>query len=225
MTTPMRLLGFMMGLTGCLTARALDWASTRIRVETDPFDESTQVTYRFVNSRKVPVHITSAFSSCGCTVPRLSKMDYSPGEQGELVAVFTLGQVIGDQIRSITVTTDEPEGSRIYNLILEARIPRLFEIGPQPVVWQVGERPQARTLTIKSVRPDIHPVKVDSRDPRIQAELSTDVADDRIYRILVTPTTTEQELYAPILVTMNLPERNPRVLILYARIAGSAPPP
>lgn len=197
---------------------ALTWDATRIAVDADPFDESTQVTYRFVNAGTKPVHITSAFSSCGCTVPHLAKLDYAPGEHGELVAVFTMGQVVGDQIRTITVTTDEPADRRTCELTLEARVAQVLQVNPSIVTWQKGEPLRPKTIAITVGRPDIRLTKIESRDGRLNAVIEPGTTAGNTWKITLEPRTTAGEFFTPILVTMNRPVQNPRVLIVYAKV-------
>ncbi len=210
-----------LAFASAVLAHALEWESKHATIAPDPFTETTQVTYKFRNTGVKPVHITSAFSSCGCTVPHVSKTDLAPGESGEVVAVFTIGQVIGDKTREITVTTDEPADIRTYTLVLEARVPETFELKPEPAEWHVGDAPQPKTLTLKFARADVHPIKVEPRDPRLQASFAESSAQGSgVYEITITPTTTAEELYAPVIVTMNLPAQKPRVIMLYARITA-----
>lgn len=208
------------GLLACPLAPALEWDSLRATIWPDPFDQSATVSYRFKNTRNIPVHITSAYSTCGCTVPHLAKLDYAPGESGELTAVFTLGQVIGDKTRQIIVTTDEPAAVRTTRLTLEARVPKVLEVGAGPATWRVGERPGEKTIPLTLARADVHPVQVEARDPRLRARIDASGAARGIFQIVIAPTTTAEELYAPVLVTMNFPATKPRVVMVYARVVG-----
>lgn len=215
-------IGIVLGLLIGGSARALEWEKTEIAVVGDPFDESTQVGYRFTNNAAVPVTITSAYSQCGCTVPTLAKKTYGPHETGLLLVAFKFGQVVGQQVKHITVTTDEPAERRTYNLTLEVGIPRLFEMQPALVTWRQGDPLAAKSMTLKIARADVHPTSVDSRDPRLKVSLEADKTAPGSYHLVMTPTDTSQQLWAPVMVKLNLPVKNPRVLIVYAKVLPPA---
>jgi hypothetical protein len=197
----------------------LEWETTTSSIVGDPFNESAQTSFKFTNRGPKTVKITSAFSQCGCTVPSLTKWEYAPGESGEVHAVFKFGQSVGHEAKEITVTTDEPADVRTYKLHLEINLPpKLFDLSPQMVTWKIGEPAAPKRMRITIARPDVHPVTVSSRDKHIAATVEPDPSAPNAYDVVLTPSTTATELWAPILVNMNLPQRNPRVLIVYAKV-------
>lgn len=59
--------------------------------------------FKFVNTGKVPLIISDARSSCGCTVPEWPKEPVPPGGTGEIKATFDTNGRPGNQQKTITV--------------------------------------------------------------------------------------------------------------------------
>lgn len=98
-------------------------------------EDVIEAEFRFLNDGKEPVVVTDVASSCGCTVPELSKKDYAPGERGKLTARFTVGDRQGRQVKTITVRTNENS----YALNLVATLPVRFKATPRLVVFRPGD--------------------------------------------------------------------------------------
>ena len=62
--------------------------------------------YRFKNTGKKPLIISSAVASCGCTVPEKPEEPVKPGETGFLKVVFNSKGRVGDVHKEITVTSN-----------------------------------------------------------------------------------------------------------------------
>lgn len=65
-------------------------------------------TFKFKNTGKVPLVISSATASCGCTIPNKPEKPINPGEIGELDVIFRPkeGQVGQTVTKKITVTAN-----------------------------------------------------------------------------------------------------------------------
>ncbi|MDO6519783.1 DUF1573 domain-containing protein [Zobellia galactanivorans] len=66
--------------------------------------------FTFKNTGNAPLIITSATSSCGCTVPNPPKDPIAPGEQGELVVKFN-GSGQNQVTKTITVNANTEKGT------------------------------------------------------------------------------------------------------------------
>lgn len=62
--------------------------------------------YKFKNTGAVPLLISNARASCGCTVPEWPKDPIPPGGTGEITAKFNTADRGGDQKKVITVTAN-----------------------------------------------------------------------------------------------------------------------
>ena len=63
-------------------------------------------TYQFTNTGKVPLIITDARSTCGCTVPKWPKEAIAPGEKGEINVRFNTTNKKNNQSKPITITAN-----------------------------------------------------------------------------------------------------------------------
>jgi len=184
---------------------ALVWRERVVEVKAAPLDEKVEAVWTFTNTGKTTVTIGFVQSSCGCTVPRLGKRAYAPGESGEIRAVFTFGEREGRQEKEITVPTDEP-GQPSYELTLKVDIPRLFEMNQRFVFWRLNSEPVAKTIELRALYPDVAlPKSVEVRDQRFLATLDRDPEKPDVFRIVVTPTTTTGLVQASIIVRTEPP--------------------
>ncbi|MCB0373471.1 MAG: DUF1573 domain-containing protein [Muricauda sp.] len=71
--------------------------------------------FKFTNTGNAPLLITSAKSSCGCTVPNPPKEPIAPGETGELVVKFN-GSGQNQVTKTITVTANTAKGSELLRI-------------------------------------------------------------------------------------------------------------
>ncbi len=68
--------------------------------------EKVEYNYRFKNTGKNPLIISSATASCGCTVPEKPEAPIKPGETGFLKVVFNSQGRVGDVHKEINVTSN-----------------------------------------------------------------------------------------------------------------------
>lgn len=63
-------------------------------------------TYKFVNTGKVPLIISDARSTCGCTVPTWPAEPVAPGESGVIDVQFNTSNKGREQRKPITITAN-----------------------------------------------------------------------------------------------------------------------
>lgn len=68
--------------------------------------EKVEYSYRFKNTGKKSLIISSAVASCGCTVPKKPEEPIKPGETGFLKVVFNSKGRVGEVHKEITVTSN-----------------------------------------------------------------------------------------------------------------------
>jgi len=68
--------------------------------------EKVEYSYRFRNTGKTPLIVSSAVASCGCTVPEKPEEPIKPGETGFLKVVFNSKGRVGEVHKEITVTSN-----------------------------------------------------------------------------------------------------------------------
>jgi len=59
--------------------------------------------FKFENTGKVPMVITSATGSCGCTVPEWPRTPIAPGAKGEIKVSFDSSNRSGKQDKTVTI--------------------------------------------------------------------------------------------------------------------------
>jgi hypothetical protein len=68
--------------------------------------EKVEYSYRFRNTGKNPLIISSAVASCGCTVPEKPEKPIQPGDTGFLKVVFNSQGRVGEAHKTITVVSN-----------------------------------------------------------------------------------------------------------------------
>jgi hypothetical protein len=145
--------------------------------------------YKFTNTGSQTVKITDLQSSCRCTVPKLDKREYAPGESGELQAVFTVGDQRGSQHKIITLTTDQPS-QPTAQVTLDTDIPDVPGLSRLLLYWHTGTElaPQTVDVTLPADVP-LDKVEVDAGTIPFTVVLKT-IEDGKHYQVVVTPTST-----------------------------------
>lgn len=128
-------------------ASVLEFEEKDVQLEASLLDEGVEAVFRFVNSGEAPVRIERIRSSCGCTVPKLEKRLYQPGEAGEIRARFTFGGRSGEQRKVVRVYTDE-KGVPPIRLSLGTHIPKWAEREPPLLLWRAGEERKPKMARI-----------------------------------------------------------------------------
>ena len=65
--------------------------------------DKKEYTFEFTNTGEVPLLISNARSTCGCTVPKFTKNYVKPGKSGEINVAFDSHNLIGAQTKPITI--------------------------------------------------------------------------------------------------------------------------
>ena len=100
--------------------------------------------FKFKNTGKEPLIITSAKGSCGCTVPSFPKEPIMPGKSGEIKVKYTTNRV-GKFTKTITISSNAKTPTK--------RLTIKGEVGPKPVT------PTDQTVPVKKVIEGATPVE------------------------------------------------------------------
>ena len=73
------------------------------RVESGP---TYTASFKYKNTGNANLFISAAEASCGCTVPKWTKDAIKPGESGEISVEFDSKGRTGEQLKTVTVTTN-----------------------------------------------------------------------------------------------------------------------
>lgn len=87
-------------------APAFTWESETHDFGTITQGEKTSFSYKFTNTGKSDLIISSARGSCGCTVPDYPKNPIKPGESGKIDVVFDSEGKSGRTQKSVTIVAN-----------------------------------------------------------------------------------------------------------------------
>jgi len=193
----------------------LVWEKTFITLKAKPNDTVLRAVYKFKNNSAQPVSIEKVKSSCSCTTASTNKKVYAAGESGKVTAVFTIGDRVGSQRKTITVQTDDKATSI---LILQANIPQVLKIHPRMVFWKVGEGTQPKTMNIDIVVSEPVEIKVElPENTPFSTELKV-IEPGKRYQLVITPTSTGVRASAKIAIITNYPKEAPKRFKVFAYV-------
>ncbi len=94
---------------------------TSIKFEKEVYDFGTctegdviKKTIEFTNNGKIPLVISQAYGSCGCTIPTYDKEPMQPGKKGKLEIEFDSKNKPGANTKSVTVLANtNPEATTV----------------------------------------------------------------------------------------------------------------
>src|SRR6266404_5110621 len=149
-----RILTFTLSMFFCVAARAeLKWEQNTIELHPSAGDKTAVAHFKYQNTGTTPVRFKSVKASCGCTATQSQKEVVNPGEKGEIVATFNIGDRTGQQLKTVTVQTDDPNPTQATTtLTLKANIAPTLEIKPPVVYWQNGEEPKPKKVSVKAAK-------------------------------------------------------------------------
>lgn len=76
-------------------------------------DSVVKHSFKFTNNGDVPLRITSAHGSCGCTVPNPPKEPIAPGQEGELLVSFNSRGKHDKIKKSVTINANTATGKEV----------------------------------------------------------------------------------------------------------------
>jgi uncharacterized cupredoxin-like copper-binding protein len=109
------------------TANAANAPVMKFEKETHDFGKikaGDKVTYdfKFTNNGKLPLIITDAVATCGCTKPEWPHAPIKPGDSGAIHVTFNSAGKMGLQDKMITITANTNPAQNMVHLIGEVLI-------------------------------------------------------------------------------------------------------
>jgi hypothetical protein len=83
--------------------------------------DKLMVSFKFKNTSKKLITITKVTTKCGCTVAKLNKLDYAPGEQGQVDVSLDTTFKQGWITKTITLNTDNKD-QEVIEMSLAANV-------------------------------------------------------------------------------------------------------
>lgn len=81
--------------------------------------EKVSYTFKFKNTGKSDLVISSAKGSCGCTVPKYNKDPLPPGQEGFVEIIFDSSGKNGMQSKTITLMANTQPNSEVLTITVE----------------------------------------------------------------------------------------------------------
>ncbi len=198
-------------------AQRLQWNAEEQKFTPPPSDTAVVAHFKFKNVGDAEANITAVNSSCSCTKITLDKRKYAPGESGDLTATFTIGVRTGVQDKIILVESNDVAKPRAV-LRMKVTIPEMAQLRPSFLFWNAGEPASTKSVSFKIIDGvPVSSVAVESSNPAISAKVETVVAG-RDYRIVATPTSTNEPLTATLTIKTDYPQENPKKFMVTARV-------
>src|SRR5437588_7638032 len=108
-----RILTFTLSILLCAGARAeLKWEQQTIDLKPAVGDKTAVAHFKYENVGTTPVHFKSVKASCGCTATQSQKEVVNPKEKGEITATFNIADRIGQQVKTVSVQTADPNSTQ-----------------------------------------------------------------------------------------------------------------
>jgi hypothetical protein len=182
----LRLFSFLLVVGLSCVGQGLVWDKDTIVFKAKPGDTETNVDFAFTNKGKRPLRIRRVRTSCGCTAAQMSKDVFEPGEKGTLSVTFRFEGRTGKQLKTIFVTTDDPDKPTTH-VELTGTLPWNLQISERLLLWPKGSEATPKTVLVEvnqNVDMKLTEVELDNRSFSCSME-PTDVA--RQYRLVFTP--------------------------------------
>ena len=218
------ILTFTLSIFLCVAARAeLKWEQNTIELHPSVGDKQAVAHFKYQNVGSTPVHFKSVKASCGCTTTQTQKEVVNPGEKGDVTATFNIGDRTGQQMKTVTVQTDDPNPTQATTILtLKANITPTLEIKPTFVYWQSGEEPKPKKISIKAAKEfPAKNITVKSNSQNFESKVEQGSAAGE-WTIEVTPKDTSHPMGTALLVQTDYPKEAPKSF--YVNVSVTNPP-
>jgi hypothetical protein len=135
-----------------VAASGLQWESTRRELTALAGDPEAVGFFPFKNTSASPVTITRLVTSCDCTVATASPMTLQPGQSGMIRAAMKIGNRLGQQEKTIAVTTND-EPTRPTQLVLHVTVAEIITCEPRTVQWRQDDLNDEKMVTFSAIPP------------------------------------------------------------------------
>ena len=217
-----RILTFTLSIFLCIAARAeLKWEQNTIDLHPAVGDKTAVAHFKYQNAGTTPVHFKSVKASCGCTTTQSQKEVVNPGDKGEIVATFNIGDRTGQQVKTVSVQTDDPNPTQANTVLtFKATIPEALEIKPAFVYWQSGEEAKPKKISVKASKDfPAKNITVKSNSPNFESKVQP--GGEGEWTIEITPKDTSHPMGTALLVQTDYPKDAPKSF--YVNVAVTNP--
>lgn len=179
-------LGVIFLLSKSIAYADLDWKETQVELKPKLDQDTGIAVFNFTNIGEDTITVKEVTSSCGCTVPKLDKKVYAPGESGKITAKYNFGSDTGFKKKYVYVNTNDAESPKTQ-LLIKAYIPTLVKFTPKRVSWRVGDKSEPKIIKAQiDEGQNIKILNVDTTNEAFFAKLKT-IKQGKLYEITITP--------------------------------------
>ncbi|HEX3727848.1 MAG TPA: DUF1573 domain-containing protein [Pirellulales bacterium] len=171
--------GLLVVLASAPSASAQDWATKMFNTTSHDFGpvargSKAQFRFQIKNVYEEDAHIVSVRSSCGCTVPQVTKNDLKTFETSEIIADFNTRDFLGQKTATLTVVFDKPFRADVQlhisgvirsDVVLQ---PGAIDLG----TIDVGTTVEKKLQVTYAGREDWKILDVKTADPHFEVEIS-----------------------------------------------------
>jgi hypothetical protein len=131
--------------------------------------------FKFCNKGEGKLKISEVTKSCGCTVFKLAKNDYAPGECGKIAVQYNADASVGIRQRNLHVLSNDPNNPNV-ELTIKASITQKVTFEPERLEYKLkGENALTAELTLKSVDKQFFKItQIDSTNDAVTADFNPD---------------------------------------------------
>ncbi|MCB0662542.1 MAG: DUF1573 domain-containing protein [Saprospiraceae bacterium] len=104
------------GTSDTLNVAKMEFEETSYDFGTAYEGDIIEKVFKFKNTGRIPLIISEARSTCGCTVPSWPKEPIQPGAENEIKIVFNTENKLGSQTKPITISANTWPGTTVLKV-------------------------------------------------------------------------------------------------------------
>jgi hypothetical protein len=136
--------------------------------------------FKFCNKGEGKLKISEITRTCGCTVFKLAKNDYAPGECGKIAVQYNADGTVGLRQRHLHVLSNDPNNPNV-ELTIKASITQKVTFEPERLEYKLkGENAGAAELVLKSVDKQFFKItQINSTNDAVMADFNPGQAAEK----------------------------------------------
>ena len=136
------------------------------------------------------------------------KKTYSPGEKGQIAAVYNFSGHVGALHKTIAITTnDHPQ--QVVALEIRVFVGDLLQVQPSLVSWRIGDEKLPKTVQLVATKEPVQVTKASSSNPPLCCGPPGGKKAGQQYSIQITPSDTNQKESAKLVLSPQPPTARP----------------
>lgn len=169
--------------------------------------ESGQDVCKFQNKTAKPLKIRSLQPDCACLSGQVkgNKMEYAPGESGEIVVTYQVTDQTGRIEKKLGVLVEENGEQKEVELTVVATVPQAFTVEPANLKWEVGAEAKPQTVVVKAAEGQNLQIKSVNPSRTNLDHTTKEITPGKHYEVTITPKSTEDVQLSSVTIETTLP--------------------